>query len=53
MAKNQKGKARSKSRRRKRELAEPIPDTFENVVAAVLNSPPKKDWRYLEQQHRS
>ena len=31
-----------------REMPEPIPDSFENVVAAVLNTPPKKDWRYQQ-----
>lgn len=29
-----------------RELAEPIPDSFDNVVAAVMRTPAKKDWRY-------
>ncbi|WP_419856281.1 hypothetical protein [Candidatus Poriferisodalis sp.] len=29
-----------------RELAEPIPDSFENVVAAVMRAPAKKNWRY-------
>ena len=29
-----------------RELAEPIPDSFDNVVSAVMRTPAKKDWRY-------
>lgn len=35
---------------RKREIAEPIPDSFENVVGAVLNTPAKKNWRYESKQ---
>lgn len=35
---------------RRRELAEPIPDSFENVVGAVLRTPAKKDWRYQKNQ---
>ena len=29
---------------------DPIPDTFENVAASVLGTPPKKDheWEYLK-----
>lgn len=34
---------------RKRELAEPIPDSFENVVGAVLAAQNKKNWRYERQ----
>lgn len=37
-------KARPRSERR--ELAEPISDSFENVVGAVMNTPAKKNWRY-------
>ncbi len=29
-----------------RDLAEPIPDSFDNVVAAVMRTPAKKNWRY-------
>ncbi len=36
-----------RSERDKRsELADPIPDSFENVVGAVMRSPAKKNWRY-------
>ena len=32
-------------------LPEPIPDTPENIMRAILNTPPKKDeeWDYLKQ----
>lgn len=35
-------------KRRKRDLPEPIPDTPENVAAALMSSPPRKpdEWRY-------
>ena len=31
-------------------MPEPIPDTLENVMDAVLSTPPKKrgEWRYLQ-----
>ena len=33
-------------------MPEPIPDTVENVMDAVLTTPPKKrsEWKYLQQQ---
>ena len=33
-------------------LPEPTPDTPENIMPAVLNTPPKRDdeWRYLERE---
>ena len=34
----------------RRETAEPIPDSMENVAAAVLDTPPKKNWRYLNKR---
>ncbi len=38
---------RSRDARDKRsELADPIPDSFENVVGAVMRAPAKKNWRY-------
>lgn len=30
----------------RRELAEPIPDSLENIAAAVMQAPAKKNWRY-------
>ena len=35
-------------------IAEPIPDTPENVARAVLNTPPKKrdEWKYLKKYPR-
>lgn len=50
MAKKRAGRTRSKPKRRNSELAEPIPDTFDNVVKAVMGTPAKKDWRYLDRQ---
>ena len=32
------------------ELAEPIPDSFDNVVSAVMRTPAKKDWRYQKRR---
>ena len=29
-------------------LPEPIPDTPENIAKAIMQGPPKKKWRYLE-----
>jgi hypothetical protein len=33
-------------------MPEPIPDTVENVMDAILTTPPKKrsEWKYLQQQ---
>ena len=25
---------------------EPIPDTMENIARAIMQAPPKKDWRF-------
>ena len=30
----------------------PIPDTPENVMRAIVNTPPKKEWRYLKGQQK-
>ena len=30
-------------------MPELIPDTPENVMRAIVNTPPKKEWRYLKQ----
>ena len=40
---------KKRGRPAKRTLPEPIPDTPENIVLAIVNTPPKKpdDWRYL------
>ena len=29
---------------------DPIPDTPENVARAIMQGPPKQDWRYLQKQ---
>lgn len=50
MAKKRSGRTRPKPKPSNTELAEPIPDTFDNVVKAVMSTPAKKDWRYLERQ---
>ena len=40
-----------RQKRRKRVWPEPIPDDPNNVLKAILNSPPRKreDWRYLRE----
>ena len=37
-------------RTRRRKMPDPIPDTPENVMQAILNTPPKTphEWRYLQ-----
>ncbi len=34
-------------------LPEPIPDSVENVIGALVGTPPKrrKDWRYLKREN--
>jgi len=41
---------RRRGRPAKRTMPDPIPDTPENIMRAVLNTPPKRDdeWRYLQ-----
>ena len=41
---------RKRGRPPKRTLPDPIPDTPENIMRAVLNTPPKDpdEWRYLQ-----
>lgn len=41
---------RRRGRPAKRTMPEPIPDAPENIMRAVLNTPPKSDdeWRYLQ-----
>ena len=36
-------------------MPEPIPDTPENIMRAIVNTPPKKreDWSYLKESSRS
>lgn len=36
-------------------MPEPIPDTPENIMRAIVNTPPKKreDWRYLKESGRN
>lgn len=29
-------------------MPEPIPDTPENIAKAIMQGPPKKKWRYLQ-----
>lgn len=31
-----------------RAMPEPIPDTPENVARAIMQGPPKRDWRFLQ-----
>ena len=38
----------STRKRNRREMPDPIDDTPENIAAAVLNRPPKDEWRYME-----
>jgi len=33
--------------------ADPIPDTPENVAAAILQAPPKRKWRYDRLRRRA
>ena len=54
------GMARGKSKRQrgrssKRTMPEPIPDTPENIMRAILDTPPKRDdeWRYLTEDVES
>ena len=32
---------------------EPIPDTMENIAAAIMQGPPKKDWRFEAERDRA
>ena len=34
-------------------VVEPIPDTPENVARAIMQGPPKKDWRFLRRRRRA
>jgi hypothetical protein len=34
------------------QMPEPIPDTPENVARAIMQGPPKKEWRYLKDKKR-
>lgn len=45
-----KPKTPEQKQRKPRKLPEPIPDTPENVARAIMRRPPKKNWRYQEQQ---
>ena len=40
---------RKRGRPSKRAMPDPIPDTPENIMLAILNTPPKSEdeWRYL------
>ena len=41
---------RKRGRPSKRTMPDPIPDTPENIMRAILNTPPKAEdeWRYLQ-----
>lgn len=41
---------RKRGRLSKREWPDPIPDTPENIMHAIVNTPPKKpdEWRFLQ-----
>ena len=43
-------KPKKRGRPAKRTMSEPIPDTPENIMRAILNNPPKKrgEWDYLK-----
>ena len=43
---------RRKGRPAKRAMPDPIPDTPENVMRAIVNTPPKSEdeWRYLQDE---
>ena len=34
------------------QMPEPIPDTPENVARAIMQGPPKKEWRYLKNKEK-
>ena len=40
-----------KKRRRRMKMPDPIPDTLENVIDAVLNTPPRKrsEWKFIQE----
>ena len=42
----------AKRKRQRRVLPESIPDTLENVMDAIVTTPPKKrsEWKYLKRQ---
>jgi len=33
-----------------RHMPEKIPDSMQNIAKAIMQGPPKKDWRYLEKK---
>ena len=41
-----------KQRRQRMKMPPPIPDTLDNVIDAVLTTPPKKrsEWKYIQEQ---
>ena len=41
-------KPRTAGRPTKHPLPEPIPDTPENIAAALMNTPPPTEWDYLK-----
>ena len=43
---------RPRGRPVERPMPEPIPDTPEGILKTVLAGPPKKQWRYLEQEEQ-
>ena len=48
MKKDAKQPKRPRGRPVTRTMPESIPDTPENLARAIMNGPPKKKWRYLD-----
>ena len=44
---------RSQGRPVEKPMPPPIPDTPENIAKAIMQGPPKKEWRYLQNGGRS
>lgn len=42
-------KKRKRGRPVTRKMPEPIPDTAENIALAIMQGPPKDEWRYLKE----
>ena len=42
-------KKRSRGRPVTRKMPETIPDTPENIALAIMQGPPKDEWRYLKE----
>ena len=46
-------KKRKRGRPVTRKMPEPIPDTPENIALALLQGPPKEEWRYLDEYRKT